>query len=380
MSYEDTYKLITDKTIVPDTMISPKIVYKNIKYINLFVPYSKHIIIFGDIKIIYPNIKNPSFYSYYFMSHDKNENDKNDIILGKLIKQNINIYDIIDTRNCSNNCKYVSVKCLQVDIIYMLRFAEFLEFENISSSNIIVPIDSIYKYYKYMIKFIRLHLIKKFNNSTLKNNKLFRDAAIKLIKYVDNSLNKITIPHNEKAPINILYKKLINDFHQAFFIKKTLFPEYEPLYELVTDYENTIKYINKSCNLFKQMDDNQYKDANTHGKNDKDGKNSKNSINGNTLESISIQYANKKINEQTHEQNILKGGRINKNKSSKTNVVLHENYSFEDIDLDNNKLLNNTKNNKNYKNYIHNEEQNKFIIDKIHKMLKNEIKNLNSLS
>ena len=102
--------------------------------------------------------------------------------------------------------------------------------------------------------------------------------------------------------------------------------------------------------------------------------------NGNTLESISIQYANKKINEQTHEQNILKGGRINKNKSSKTNVVLHENYSFEDIDLDNNKLLNNTKNNKNNKNYIHNEEQNKFIIDKIHKMLKNEIKNLNSLS
>ena len=105
-------------------------------------------------------------------------------------------------------------------------------------------------------------------------------------------------------------------------------------------------------------------DDNKDGDGDGDGDNNK------TLESISIQYANKKINEQDN----LKGGRINKTKSSITSVVLHDNYSFEDIDLDNNKLLNNTKN------YKNNEEQNKFIIDKIHKMLKNEIKTLNSLS
>ena len=96
-------------------------------------------------------------------------------------------------------------------------------------------------------------------------------------------------------------------------------------------------------------------------------------INGDTLESISIQYANKQINEQINEQDTLKGGRINKRKSSKS-IILHESYSFEDVELDNNKLLSNTKQ------YKHNEEQNKFIIDKIHKMLKNEIKCLNSLS
>lgn len=208
-----------------------------------------------------------------------------------------------------------------------------------------------------MIKFIRLHLIKKFFNNTLHNNKQFIETSKKLIKHVETSLNKVTVPHIEKAPLNIIYKKLISDFHQSFFIKKTMFPEYEALDELVTDYENTIKYINKSCNLFKQLDDNQ----------------DKNNINGDTLESISIQYANKQINEQINEQDTLKGGRINKRKSSKS-IILHESYSFEDVELDNNKLLSNTKQ------YKHNEEQNKFIIDKIHKMLKNEIKCLNSLS
>ena len=40
LSYEDTYKLIMDKSLDPDTMIIPKIIY-TIKYIKLLIAFSK---------------------------------------------------------------------------------------------------------------------------------------------------------------------------------------------------------------------------------------------------------------------------------------------------------------------------------------------------
>ena len=159
LSYDDTYKLIMSKIDDPDTMITTKISY-SIKHINLAIPYNEKTrptITFSDTKIIYPSIHNPYFFTYYLMNYNKynrhnlpniNILDNDNITLEKLLKQNINISNIIDTKSCKNNCSYISIKYLQIDIIYMLRFAELLVNEDIVKGIIIVPVGSIFKYYK----------------------------------------------------------------------------------------------------------------------------------------------------------------------------------------------------------------------------------------
>ena len=417
LSYDDTYKLIMLKLDDPDIMITIKISY-GIKYINLIVPYNQNsrvTLTFSDTKIIYPSIENPSFFSYYFMNINKQmymNKNKNKYIpkidinttLETLLKQNINISDIIDTKVCKNkNCHYISIKCLQIDLIYMLRFAELLENEDIINGNIIVPVGNVFKYYKYMIKFIRLHIIKKFFNGTLSNNKTFINTAKKLIRFVENNLNKETKTENEALPINILYKNIISNFHQAFFIKKTMFPEYEDLREIVNDYSNTVHFINRSCAIFKKLDD------------EKDDSRD-------TIDSISIQFADKKVKNDILEGKYVEGKFIEENMDmnmdmnmdggksikkhrtkNKNNLILYDNYLFEDSELDNdldrNIIKNNSKNNaKTHKNIITNDKDkkntkninntnvnvnnnnNKLIIDKLHKMLKNEISFLGKLS
>ena len=387
LSYDDTYKLIMSKLDDPDIMITTKISY-SFKYINLIVPYnekSRLTITFSDTKIIYPSIENPLFFSYYFMNmykHANKYNIGNNTTLETLLKQNINISDIIDTKPCKNNCRYISIKCLQIDLIYMLRFAELIENEDILNGDIIVPVGSLFKYYKYMIKFIRIHIIKKFFNGTLSNNKAFIDSARKLIRFVEYNLIKETNNDDETLPINVLYKNIISNFHQAFFIKKTMFPEYEALREIVNDYNTTVNFINKSCALFKKLDD-EKEDSRE------------------TIDSLSIQYAVKKINDDISEgkyieENInnMEGGKggngkkiaekINKrNKSNKKDkIILHSNYSYEDPELDEdfNKTNNSSKSHKYKPNENKNKIRNKVVIDKLHKMLNSEIKFLGRLS
>ena len=343
MPYEDTYKLIMSKLEDPDIMITTKISY-SIKYINIVLPYNINnlkSIIFSDTKIIYPNVQNPSFFSYYFMNNKNMNMNMNmdmdmNMNLESLLQKNINISEIIGTKQCSNNCRYISLKCLQVDIIYMLRFAEILDLEELSKGIIIVPVESLYKYYKYMIKYIRLHIIKKFFSGTLANNKNFVNSARKLWKYVENNLNKTTSQFGETLPINIIYKKIISDFHQAFFIKKTMFPEYSDLSEIVDDYNNTIKYINKSCILFKNKKHNE-----------------------NTLESISINFADRQMGGQMDGR--MDGG---SKVSKKQSIILHNNVEFDDMILDNTPLMQTKKN----------------ILQQVHTILKNEINFLGKLS
>jgi hypothetical protein len=132
LSYDDTYKLIMSKLDDPDIMITTKISY-SFKYINLIVPYnekSRLTITFSDTKIIYPSIENPLFFSYYFMNmykHANKYNIGNNTTLETLLKQNINISDIIDTKPCKNNCRYISIKCLQIDLIYQIVLHSHLE-------------------------------------------------------------------------------------------------------------------------------------------------------------------------------------------------------------------------------------------------------------
>jgi hypothetical protein len=378
MSYNDTYNLLMSKLVDPDIMITTKISY-SIKHIKLIIPYEKSrpTITFSDTKIIYPSIYNPYFFSYYFMNIHKNvknlQNSEN-ITLEQLLKQNINISSIIDTKSCNNNCRYISIKYLQIDIIYMLRFAELIEHEDILKGIIVVPVGSIYKYYKYLIKFIRTYIIKKFFNGTLANNKNFIDSCRKLIRYVENNLNRETKSENEALPINILCKNIISNFHQSFFINQKLFPEYESLREMVNDYNTTVKYINRSCSLFKKLDDDQ----------DDSGK---------TLDSISIQFGDNKFKDEMskNKENSIEGG----GKKYKNKIILHDNYSYEDIELDDKHYKDSSKNiNKNIikniskgkdndkkslKNKLKSSED-KIIINKIYKMLKNEIQFLGKLS
>ena len=363
LSFNDTYNLIMKKLVDPDVLIKTKIIY-SIKYINLIIPYSSKSIpsiSFSDIKIIYPNIHNPSFYSYYFMNN-RNQLNEN-IKLENLFNKNINSTEIINTKYCKNNCHYISVKCLQVDIIYMLKFAELIEIEDLPNGVVLVPVESLFKYYKYLIKFIRLHIIKRFFNGTLTNNKLFIDTSRKLIRYAEYNLHKSTSQLGETLPINILFKTIISNFHQSFFIKQTMFPEYEPLRELVDNYNSTVYFINRSCALFKKLDD--------------EDKHS-----GESIESISIQNADKQVKDDISKDKInininvnINGGFKNKHSNKKSKIILHEDYSFEDIELDNNKDAN-LKSNKTKTTSL----KNNFIIDKIQKMLKNEIQFLGKLS
>jgi hypothetical protein len=369
LSFEETYNLLMEKINDPDILITTKIIYA-IDYIKPYKPpYSNKNITFSDVKVIYPSIANPSFYSYYLM---KSMQSMQSIHLDTLIKSNLAISDILDIKSfiklTLNNCKYVSIKSLLVDVIYMLKFAELLVIENSNSGKIIVPVDCIYKYYKYMIKFVRLHVIRRFYLGTLHG---FMESAKKLWKYVDEYLKKKTSQDGELLPINIQYKKIISDFHQDFFINKSMLKQFEPLREIVSDYENTVYFIKQSCSLFKKLDDNNYNF-------------------GKSIESISIQLADRDmkgmgvgggVNDGLNgglnggvnggvNDGLNGGGRKKKNKYP--DIILHEGYDFDDTELDSN---NKTSNNK-----TQNENKQILILDKVHKMVKKEISFLNKLS
>ena len=400
LSFEDTYKLLMDSVNDPDILITTKVVY-NIKYVKPYNVYysndSRYNLTFSDSMIIYPSLENVGFYSYYFMTHTKSIESS----LDTLIKQNITISNIINTKLCSSNsniitssssinCRYISVAALQVDVIYMLKFAELLSDEDILAGNIIVPVACLYKYYKYMIKFIHLHIIKKYFNGTLKTQPNFIKSAKQLLKYVETELHKQTSQDGEALPINILYKSIINNFHQAFFIKKTMFPEYNSLREIVTDYDTTVYFIKRSMALFKPLDD---KQGNV----------------GSTIESISIQLADKELSRnstQTTSQiisqltntsntidikdvkdvngvndSIATGGSPKPSNVRKSRVILHSNYLFEDSDLDN-KLYNKPKSIKKSSEESKTKplSQKDIILDKLDKLVKTEIIFLNKLS
>ena len=142
---------------------------------------------------------------------------------------------------------------------------------------------------------------------------------------------------------------------QNFFIKQTMFPEYNAISEIVDDYNTTVYYINRSCALFKKLDDE-----------DKDS--------GDTIESVSIQFADKQIASDISKGKINMNGGMNGSHHKKSKIILHNNYSFDDIELDNNKNIINSKT------HTYSTTDNKFIIDKLHQMLKNEIQFLGKLS
>lgn len=249
LSYEDTFNFINENINDIDVLITNKIFY-HVRYMKPFgIPHNKIKITISDSKIIYANNDYPAFYAYNFMKNRKNMEKP----LNVLSKMHFRVSDIIDTKPCRNNCKYIAVDSLLLDITLMLSYADSLEKEDIPSGNILVPISSIFKYYKYMIKFIKLHIIKKYYNGTLSVK--FINPAKKLLRYVKETLDKKTEIIPENLPINIAYKEILNTFHQDFFFNKTLLRRYIELNEIVETYHKYSYFINQSRDKFKQEDE-----------------------------------------------------------------------------------------------------------------------------
>jgi len=369
LSYDETYKLIFEKIDDVDLLITSKIKYW-INYSKLLnIPKFMNALTFSDTKIYYPNLlENTTFYAYYLLNdkNNKNTNTQTNLTLDKLYNNNINITDIIKVKNCGKNnnynCNYIAPNSLKLDLILMLQYAEFINDEDYENNNIIVPISSLFKYIKYFTKYLKLYLIIKFYNKTL--NKDYMNTTMKLIKTI-NKLYTKTIIEPENAPLNISYKKLINKLHQDFFIKQTMFPEYEIIREVVDDYNTITKYINKSRFLFKDLYETYKKEHKI--------------CNTNTISLLNILNivfgANTDTNTNTNSQN---GGKHKCNKQH--NFILYDNInddiSNELCELETNINTLSLKHTKK----LSSREKSQLIIKNINNTLKNDIKHIKEIS
>lgn len=337
MTYSQIFNEIMYSIDDADLLITNKIGY-NLRYGDVIKPGKFRTITFSDSKVIYPNKENPAFYSYYLL-HNKKDVNKT---IEQLINANLSIDKLMDTKTCGNNCKYISYNTLITDTVLMLSYADLLYYENLElNGKVLVPVGFLFKYYKYLTKYIRLYVIKKYYENKLNTD--FLNAAKKLWLYSWNNLKVITSPLGETNDINIAYKKLLNEFHQNLFINKSLLNEYPELKEAIDDYTTIAYYINTSRALFKEID-------------------SKSKHTGETIESITIQMAEHELSKSISK---IHNGGVRKAQSTATTIRLKDDMDYEDMDLDNLE-----KGNKITK---------KIIISKIDKLMSEEITKLDMI-
>ena len=317
-SYEDIFNILMSLIDDPDLLVTIKSGY-NMQYGEIIKPDKFRSITFSDSKIIYPSKENPAFYSYYLMNNQKELGKPVD----KLISENIPIDKIMETQSCGNNCKFTSINSLILDTTLMLSYADLLAYEDLSTnSTVLVPVGFLFKYYKYLTKYLRLFVVKKYYEGTL--NGIFLNAAKNLTTYIWKTLKINTSLISETDEINIAYKKILNEFHQNLFINKKLLNEYPELKDPIDEYSIMIYYINNSRALFKKVDE---KSGNV----------------GESLESITIQMADQELSKhsgvqdggQDGGQNGGQDGGQDGGKYSGKRLQLHSNYKYEDIELDN---------------------------------------------
>lgn len=392
LSYDATYNLLSDKVNDIDLLITSKIKYwmkystklvKKPKFLNTFT--------FSDTKIYYPNLaENTTFYTQYllnykYMTHQKHTATPtyiSNLTLDTLYSKNIPISDIIKYKHCgikNNNCNYIAINSLKIDLILMLQYAEFMNDEiyeedtpphtphtlhtpHTPHSKIIVPISSLFKYIKYLTKYLKLYIIIKYYNKTL--NKEYTNATIKFIQHINKIITTTTIePENE--PINIQYKKTINKLHQDFFIKQSMFPEYALLKEVVDEYNYIKNYINKSRFLFKEEYEKFKKISGTK------------CASVNLLTILELLFTSKEVKEKAY---TIKGGGM-KHKCSKT-ILYSDSNSESNSDTTNEEYCNLQFQiqSQSIKTPHQNQNQNRLILKYIHNSLKEEIKNLEHIS
>jgi len=252
ISYDDLVDIIMNKINTIDLLITTKIKY-SIKTTTL----KTRDLTFTDSQIKYPSLlDNPTFYSYYLLDNKTIlDTSKQVITLDKLHRSINNVNDIVKVNHCKDNynskCNYIALNSLKVDLVLMLQYAEFINTERYDETiNIIVPIGALFKYYKYLTKYLKLYIVMKYSNKPL--DKHYSNVIHNFTKYINNILGNLkTDIAPEDTIFNIEYKIKLNQIHQDLFINQSILKEHEELREAVNDYNHIKKYINKSRFLFK---------------------------------------------------------------------------------------------------------------------------------
>jgi len=252
MSYDDLVNTIMTKINTIDLLITTKI-----KYFIKTTTLKHKALTFTDSQIKYPSLlDNPTFYSYYLLDNNTIlDTSKQVITLDKLHKSINNVNDIVKVNYCKDNynskCYYIALNSLKFDLVLMLQYAEFINTERYDDTiNIIVPIGALFKYFKYLTKYLKLYIIMKYSNKPL--DKHYNNVIHNFIKYIYTIIgNPKTNITPEDSIFNIEYKIRLNQIHQDLFINQSILKEHEELREAVDDYNHIKKYINKSRFLFK---------------------------------------------------------------------------------------------------------------------------------
>jgi hypothetical protein len=230
-------------------LITNKIVYKTPNYSKL------RTITFSDSNVVFAGLDTPAFFSQYLDANPQAMNKP----LEKLINMKIPVSKIMDIKTCANNCRFLSIKSLIMDTVIMMSYADLLAYEQLEDGgHILVPNTYIYKYYKYLVKYIRLITIRKFYSNTL--DKEFQDAAKSLWQYALNDIRKnanlLRFGLDERDPIVITYKNYLNEVHQNLFHNKSFLSTNFPiLMEIADEYQRLVFFVNKSRNLFRALNE-----------------------------------------------------------------------------------------------------------------------------
>lgn len=249
LSYSQLYDKIMDNVSDYSMLITNKIVYKT--------PNSNKLrtITFSDSNVVFASLNSPAFFAQYLESTHQSLNKP----IETLIKMKIPVSKIMDMKTCSNNCKFMSIKSLIMDNVIMMSYADLLAYEQLEDSGqILVPAGFIFKYYKYLVKYIRLITLRKFYANTL--DKEFQYGARALWQYALNDIRtkaaSLRFGLDERDPIVITYKNYLNEFHQNLFHNKSfLSTNFPVLMEIADEYQRIVFFVNKSRDLFSELND-----------------------------------------------------------------------------------------------------------------------------
>jgi hypothetical protein len=146
-----------------------------------------------------------------------------------------------------------------MDTVIMMSYVDLLAYEQLDDGGqVLVPAGFIYKYYKYLVKYIRLIAIRKFISNNLDQE--FLDAAKLLWQYALNDIRKkatsVRFGLDERDPIVITYKNYLNEFHQNLFHNRSfLSTKFPILMEIADEYQRLVFSVNKSRNLFRVLNE-----------------------------------------------------------------------------------------------------------------------------
>lgn len=276
ITYAQLYSKIIENINDIHFLVTNKISYETDK------PNKMRAITFCDVAIIYPSIEYPAFFAQYLLEKPIDMHKS----LDKLINMRIPVSKIMDVKACplsrgvSENCRFMSVKSLIIDMIVMLSYVDLLAYEKLESGGqVLVPSGFIFKYYKYLAKLVRLITIRKYYSGTLNNQ--FFESAKAFWEYALTDLRKkssqLRAGLDEYDPINLTYKRFLNEFHQNLFHNRSIFiKKYPFLMEIAEEYSQLAYYVNKSRALFQKL-------------------NESSTTLGSTIESVAIKYAQEEI-------------------------------------------------------------------------------------